>query len=196
MLRLPVKINGVNNLSDARYGAGMGVEMMGFCVTDHYLRHIPADKINGITGWIAGVEIVAECYVEDRVEEVMDKVSSIQASRVELGFAQYQSLRYQLTTASLVRCNLSEASQLGILKEGDVLHLKLSKNDLASLSQIAALCAQYITLLDIDVFRIAELEQLLEAANPHGISLDGGNELSPGLIDFERLAEVLEFLEV
>ena len=44
-------------------------------------------------------------------------------------------------------------------------------------------------------FDITEIEKLLNEAQPYGLSHDGGNELSPGLSDFEHLAEVLEYLE-
>jgi phosphoribosylanthranilate isomerase len=40
-LSIPVIVNSVNNLSDARYAAGMGVEFMGFEVdedSDRYLK--------------------------------------------------------------------------------------------------------------------------------------------------------------
>jgi len=61
-LKTIVKISNVTNLSDARYCAGMGVELMGFNVdpqSDDYIDHI---KFRQIIDWIEGVKFVAEMH--------------------------------------------------------------------------------------------------------------------------------------
>ena len=57
MLKTKVKVSAIENLSDARYCAGMGVEWLGFSMTD-----VPLDKFNEIRNWLSGVQIVGEAF--------------------------------------------------------------------------------------------------------------------------------------
>lgn len=66
MLHLPVKVNSITNLTDARFCAGMGVEMLGFSMSEKHIRHIEADKVNGITGWLSGIKVVSEFYFGEK----------------------------------------------------------------------------------------------------------------------------------
>ena len=59
MLKTVVKISNVTNLSDARYCAGMGVEMLGFSIDEAAETYVDLKKFNDIRSWIAGVQIVA-----------------------------------------------------------------------------------------------------------------------------------------
>ncbi len=53
-----VIVNGVNNLSDARYCAGMGVDMIGFNLDESQPGFMPAADLQDIAGWVAGVKLV------------------------------------------------------------------------------------------------------------------------------------------
>ena len=55
MLKTKVKVSSIENLSDARYCAGMGVEWLGFPLA------MPVEKLEEIRNWLAGVQIVGEC---------------------------------------------------------------------------------------------------------------------------------------
>jgi phosphoribosylanthranilate isomerase len=50
-----VKVSGVQDLSNARYCAGMGVEFLGFNVDT-----LSPAQLNEIRSWLAGIQIVAE----------------------------------------------------------------------------------------------------------------------------------------
>jgi hypothetical protein len=54
MLKTKVKVSSIENLSDARYCAGMGVEWLGFPLA------MPLEKFAEIRNWLAGVQIVGE----------------------------------------------------------------------------------------------------------------------------------------
>jgi phosphoribosylanthranilate isomerase len=60
MLTRTVKISNVTNLSDARYCAGMGVEMLGFSIDEDSPNYISPKKFEDICSWLAGVTLVAE----------------------------------------------------------------------------------------------------------------------------------------
>ena len=59
-LKTLVKIGGITNLSDARYCAGMGVDMLGFHVIQGQPNYISPESFQQIRGWITGPLIVAE----------------------------------------------------------------------------------------------------------------------------------------
>jgi len=195
MLRLPVKINGVNNLSDARYCAGMGVDMIGFSISENHPRHLPSDKINGITGWLSGIQVVAEAYFGERLPLILEKTDLIHAGAIEIDAVIYKELSIQ-PFPIIYRLNIQEWISLRlVLGDNDLLHLVLQKEEVSEISLIKTICSTHRTLLNVSLLDLPQIEKLLLQTSPFGISLDGGNELSPGIIDFEHLAEVLEYLE-
>jgi phosphoribosylanthranilate isomerase len=50
-LKTLVKASEVNNLSDARYCAGMGVEMLGFCLDENHPKFIELARLREISVW-------------------------------------------------------------------------------------------------------------------------------------------------
>ena len=59
-LKYFVKVGNVNNLSDARYCSAMGVNQLGFKLSDFGNNDSTIDNIKEIIGWINGVDTVAE----------------------------------------------------------------------------------------------------------------------------------------
>jgi phosphoribosylanthranilate isomerase len=59
-LKTFVKVSGVNNLSDARYCAGMGVDVLGFNIDTLTQDYISPEKFVAIQGWLSGVSFAAE----------------------------------------------------------------------------------------------------------------------------------------
>ncbi|MBC7388731.1 MAG: hypothetical protein H7329_05950 [Opitutaceae bacterium] len=195
MLRIPVKINGVNNLSDARYCAGMGVEMMGYSVSENHERYIPVEKINGISGWISGIKIIAESYLGEDSETIIQRAENIAAQAIEIE-AGFYSLEIFKGKNLICRVEMNELNRvLPKIPAESVLHLKIKKSDVKELLEIAKICAERETILNVSELDLNEIELILKETKLYGLSLDGGNELSPGLRDFEDLANVLEYLE-
>src|SRR5690606_27876233 len=62
MLKTQVKVGNISNLSDARYCAGMGVDMLGFAVIPGQEDYVPEPLYQDLRGWISGPAIVAELY--------------------------------------------------------------------------------------------------------------------------------------
>ncbi|MFT5570936.1 MAG: phosphoribosylanthranilate isomerase, partial [Cyclobacteriaceae bacterium] len=56
-----VKISNVSNLSDARYCAGMMVDILGFEISDPTNEfYVGPDTFKELTGWIAGIDYAGE----------------------------------------------------------------------------------------------------------------------------------------
>ena len=74
-LKTLVKISEVNNLSDARYCAGMRVAFLGFSLDKTNSRFISPSKFKEITKWVSGVAFVGEVAPPD-----LPKVDQLLAS--------------------------------------------------------------------------------------------------------------------
>jgi phosphoribosylanthranilate isomerase len=195
-LKTLVKLSNVNNLSDARYGAGMGVSLMGFNFSDKTGKAITKESFAEITGWISGVELVAE--FTDESFEVIERalmgfeVQYIQTENIEV-IGQAQALQVPVIYKSTALPLLSSLPE-GMLKlaqyvlvEGEtILHEE-------ALQQIAALARQYPVIVGGDV-QPQHLDVLLTLPVA-GIALQGGDEIRPGFKDFDSMADILEQLE-
>ena len=61
-LKTFVKISSVNNLSDARYCAGMGVDIIGFDLHEGSDHYVSPSKFKEIERWISGVKLAGYAY--------------------------------------------------------------------------------------------------------------------------------------
>ena len=89
-LRTFVKINKVNNLTDARYFAAMGVDYLGFCCNTGTELYCSPSKIKEITDWVQGPTFVMELDGWQSEEEVKTVIDSGMAQAIHFGaFATY-----------------------------------------------------------------------------------------------------------
>lgn len=203
-LRTFVKVSGVNNLSDARYCAGMGVDQIGFNVDPTHADHISLEKFREITEWITGVEFVGE--MQD---------------------GSYEILKNHLGNYDINYLQLDNPAKIGEMKLlGFALILKIQVDQKNSISDIEHVLSQYqkelaYFIIDSDeknydqnllnsILDLAKkypivlgygvtennVNELIENSDIRGISLKGGNEIRPGYKDFDDLANILEAIEV
>lgn len=203
MLKTVVKISNVTNLSDARYCAGMGVEMLGFSIDETVASYVDLKKFNDIRSWIAGVQIVAETELTE---------ASLLLEKIE----RYQPNAIQISNAELLPWLKSETAKPLILKvEADqdadtiedimvqnapyVTYFLLESSSDASLSGdwpdfLNTLSARFSILLGFGI-TTENASFLLDDINISGIALQGGEEIRPGYKEFGDLMDVLEALE-
>ncbi len=194
-LKAVVKISGVTNLSDARYCAGMGVEMVGFDLRPDSSEYINPLKFQEITGWIAGVKLVGEVHglAEDSIREQLVKypLDYLEIDDLSLvGPLQNTGIPLIVKVDSncdpekvLAECK-SNAHIVYVLLEAD------PDADRAIVSQLAALPL----LVGYQVSTTQAIE-LMETTETKGIALKGSNEIKPGFKDYDELSEILEALE-
>ncbi|UHG89224.1 N-(5'-phosphoribosyl)anthranilate isomerase [Spirosoma oryzicola] len=198
-----VKISNVTNLSDARYCAGMGVDMLGFSMDTESPDYVDPKKFEEIKSWVAGVQIVGE-------------TASTDPETIESLLETYQPDLLQVDEAALL-------PYLGTFGKPLILRVDLSLltlDQLDSLLQTGAAGAEYVLLeskaplhLDAELKgalqRIANRHSVLlgtgiSAQNVHellaelpvrGIALSGGDEERPGNKEFGELMDILEAIE-
>ena len=198
-----VKIDGVTNLSDARYCAGRYVDVLGFNLEESSQKFLNPTQYEEITGWVSGLEFAAEFETEeaDIIQLKLEKypnITWIQHQRLDTLLKLKdtgKNLIFQADIAELAHIESQVAEKLQsegvyLLLKAD--HEKLNKDELTTIS-ILAKSIQVILGSGISAFNV---KKLVDDLGLFGISLEGGEEIKPGLKDFDELADILEELEV
>src|SRR4051812_19134719 len=107
-LKTVVKVGNISNLSDARYCAGMGVDMLGFRVLEKQENFISPRLFQEIRGWVSGPKVVAEVYGLESPEQLLAIVSNYAPDYFELSLSAYRTFNDHLTLPSLVFITLEE----------------------------------------------------------------------------------------
>ncbi len=203
-LKTLVKISNVTNLSDARYCAGMGVDMLGFSMDADAPDYVDPQKFAGIRSWVAGVQIVGETRSTDpdQIEQLLEtyQPDALQVDEAALlpylhTFGKPLLLRIDLAQVTLNQLEtliqISAAGADYLLLETDApVHLDADLK--ATLSRVAA---RFPVLLGSGI-TTDTIHELLAELPLHGVALRGGNEERPGNKEFGELMDILETLEV
>lgn len=168
MLKCKVYVGGINNLSDARYCAGMMVDFLGFNIAK-----IGKQRFSEITHWVEGIDIVIEFTENESVKEINNYIAEYHVKYVALNEMK------EGVNANIILLSDQHAS-------GDYTFVAVDKDSDSTAKK---------QLVKGDV-QPDELDALLAKPNVEGIYLQGGSEIQPGIKDFEGLADILEALEM
>ncbi len=204
-LQTYVKVSGISNLSDARYCAGMGVEVLGYSFDPTDAHHVLPEQYMGISAWVSGVQNAAEfnnCTPE-QIEEQLALYGSVDL--VQITDYRHLPLLKKLEIPLALKLNVSAYRNLDHL--GDI--LREAQQDVAYflieneteekeeewLNVVLELADQYPVLLGFGVTPQNVLS-LIENSSLKGIALQGGEETKPGFKTYDELADILEVLEI
>lgn len=201
-LTIPVILNSVNNLSDARYAAGMGVEFMGFEVEASGERYVSPDLYKAITAWLSGVQTVIEVAV------LTPAVLTIIQEQYQPDFIQFESVegisQSDLADLPCIQKIIISTGQEAkifnnlaqyIFSEANYVLLELS--DWTNWTEFQQLITEINTAYPVIWSLPIEKEDaaLIQEIELKGISLKGGDEQRPGWKDLDQLIDILEALE-
>jgi phosphoribosylanthranilate isomerase len=206
MLSTFVKISNVTNLSDARYCAGMGVDMLGFSVDENTASYVAPKKYAEIRAWVAGVQLVAESS-ETNPRKLLASLAEYEYDALQVEDPDLLVyLKSELDKPLLLRVDVNhyEADELDALMSryaSEVTYFLLESAHEAQLTgewkgYLAMLAQEYPILLGFGLNQEELLPELIEALGIQGITLRGGAELRPGYKDFGALRDILEALEI
>jgi len=174
-LKAKVKVGRVTNLSEARYCAGMGVDMLGFPVGDGGLK---PEQYKQLIEWVSGPEFVLEVH-QTQAMDLKEITDNYPGHYIEIGLHQLEWLS---------REDLDFVVALG---SGDLAQVAGKKN------------VKFVEILDWNGEVVKSTVPLLLNTNNvdavlslnAGIALNGSDEDKPGIKDYSEIAEVLEALE-
>ena len=190
----PLLIRGINNLSDARYCAGMGADKITFVLDPALPGHLTATTVKELASWVAGVELIGE-FDQLGAPEINALAAECGLDAVLLPAHRAADLPdlappayLELTPQALPTAAPLPPAALGLLLE---LPAAPSPETLATLAALAARCPLWLGPgLDPDLAR-----QLATQLPLAGLAFPSGNEVKPGLRDFDQLEAVFEALE-
>lgn len=204
-LKTFVKVSGVSNLSDARYCAGMGVDVLGFSFDPSEQHHVSPDQYIAITEWISGVQNTAEftsCTPQE-IEAQLAQYGNVDLLQVRdhRQLPLLKSLQLPLILKIDISAHHELASVAEVMRKAqqDVRYFLLeheSEEDKPGwLDDMLRLADQYPVLLGFGI-TAENVPTLIENSNIQGIALKGGEEIKPGYKSYDELADILEVIEV
>jgi phosphoribosylanthranilate isomerase len=196
MLKTTIKVSNLNNLSDARYCAGMGVEMLGFSMDE-----LDFDKFKEMRGWLAGIQIVGETEAMN-VSTILELVEKYQPDFLQISNWEDVAEIQRIGKPIVLKVDFATANLPALFQttKGFVEYFVLENSDEfgviddVTLSQLDAWSFHYPILLGFGV-KESNANDLLEQTQLTGFALKGGNEIRPGFGDSEDLMNILEVLE-
>ena len=195
---MKVKVGNITNLSDARYCAGMGVDMLGFAIGKVDGQGVDSTKFKEITDWISGPELILE-LLEGAVDGISEKynVSLIELSASEI--SKLNSLKSGQHFIIRIDLNDWKQHQKDLLKNIDVIKYLIVTNS-HNLNEhevkgiVGEIASDFSVLLGFEI-NVRLLEEYLRWPIA-GLALNGSEETSPGIKDYDHLSSILEHLEI
>jgi phosphoribosylanthranilate isomerase len=205
MLTQTVKISNVTNLSDARYCAGMGVEMLGFSIDESSQNYIAPKKFEEICSWISGISLVAETQ-ETNPENIILALNAypVQAIQIEhMDMIPYLagSIEHKIILrVSADTYDHTEISSIVNRYSNDVAYFLVESESNALLTTewlqaLGTLSEDHAILVGFGLENETDVAKLTEQYPNIGIALRGSEEIRPGYKDFGSMMDILEALE-
>jgi phosphoribosylanthranilate isomerase len=204
-LKTFVKISSVNNLTDARYCAGMYVNQIGFDIDPDSTDHIFPEKYKEITAWLSGVDYVGE-FNDASPEIILETVKQYPGiACIEIKNHTHIPLLLDSGYGLILKKEIASDSDLEDLLSNEVgfptnhMTLLLTSTTLNAegntLTLIRKLAEKFEVLLGFGL-SAENVGTLIEDTGIKGIAMEAGDEIKPGLKDFDQLADILELLEL
>ncbi|MEJ2004922.1 MAG: N-(5'-phosphoribosyl)anthranilate isomerase [Cyclobacteriaceae bacterium] len=193
-LKSLVKLSNVNNLSDARYGAGMGVGMMGFPLDEG--SSVSIEQFKEITSWVEGPQLVAE-FDDPDTNRILEVISSCHPDIIQLRETNLLSALSHIEIPVILSWPIGKMEAVPQHFTIDYLLIEPEGNAELSTAQketIKILAKDYKVLLGAGI-NPANVMALIEELPVEGLSLKGGDEIRAGYKDYDELADILELLE-
>ncbi|MEJ8802427.1 hypothetical protein [Pontibacter sp. H249] len=203
-LRTSVIVNGINNLSDARYCAGMGVDIIGFNLKLDDPQRMQSETLKEIIGWVSGVQLAGEFerakpdVINDLAEEfkldyiqlntpyLIDEIEEINRPVIQKIFINKDTVDSELLEMMELYSSVVDSF---IIYSDDF--TSVDETNTKFLKEIAKQFKIYVGFgLDKN-----NITAILKQIKPAGIGLQGGHEIKPGLKDFDELQEIFEEIE-
>jgi len=173
-----VKVSAITNLSDARYCAGMGVDMLGFNVVENSPNYVSPTFFQELRGWFTGPKVVAEIYGLRAAAELPSILESYKPDLLELSTREWSLVKDTVSIPIVLQIHPGEL--IPSLPAG-------------SLLIDSSMHTNYKTLFDSN--NNVELAQQALSKNFAGLIVYGTPELQAGQKTYEGLADILEMLD-
>lgn len=193
-LKTLVKVGNITNLSDARYCAGMGVEILGFNAIANSGNFVDQKNYQDIRGWLSGPKFAIEIYNFGSTD-LQKIIQNYAPDFLELDAEDLLRLPKNINVPLIV--SLDESSY-----NSHEAHVKqwaptiayvivpFAENDFFK----DGVGNDFQVLLSYEEH--GDIQPMFDNKHIKGIVLSGSAEIKPGLKDYDHLTEVLEKLDI
>jgi len=198
-LRTLVKISSVNNLSDARYAAGMGVELLGFDLEESSANYVSPEEFAAITNWVSGVKFVGEIQVTN--QEILSKVMEdypLDYIQVNNPTAESNIQHWPLPLiVKVAKPDIAYMAEVLRTYSSNASWFLIETNKSLN-AEVLSWCSKQSKDFPIILGNNVTAKNVLDLVDSGfiGVALSGGKEIKTGYTDFDKLADVLEVLEI
>ncbi|WP_341225018.1 hypothetical protein [uncultured Arcticibacterium sp.] len=183
MLKKEVLVNGISNLSDARYCAGMFVDYLCFELNPEHPDFISVEKMVEIKNWVSGPKIGG------RISNWPDNLTLEQWQDLALDYL-------IISDSSLINAARAKVGELFFEVKGSNRNQDLNDFEHILISD-ASLVGEinHQSLFVGGNIELDNLEEKVQNNDIKGLALKGSHEERPGESKYEDLMDVLEALE-
>ncbi len=203
-LKTLVYIRNVDNLSDARYCAGMGADLIGFKLDPQGMKGLSSKQYSEIINWLSGIRVVGE-FGESSFEVIKEHIDQYKPDLLLIRDPEevhnYSTLGIPLILSiNMHGLNIDEIRSTMNFCTGTVEYFLLETSDgkadaVQYENDIITYSETYPLLLGFGVTK-ENVDDILEKWSLAGISLQGSEEIRPGYKDYDDLADILEEIEM
>jgi phosphoribosylanthranilate isomerase len=191
-----VKISTVNNLSDARYCAGMEVNQIGFNIEPENEDFTDVQKFNEISGWLSGVEFVGEIG-DSSTDKIADTIKGYNLGAIQVANPKQVSEAKAAGLPLILKVDMAMITEdlFKSLKD-DVSYFLIESFFEGEISpDLLELAATYPIVMAFG-YDASTINNLISNQNLKGIAIKGGKEERPGFKNFDEMADILEAIEI
>ena len=191
-----IYIRDVNNLSDARYCAAMGADLIGFRLDPSKEESLSPAKCKEIAGWISGVKIVGE-FGSASQGEIREFTTSINVDYILAESGSNLKNLGALEKPLIIQTTMEawkSGSPAGINQYNAAYLLLTSESNLTKIPKAEDLNINLPVILGFGI-TAQNVAALSGDSGFEGISLTGGSEERPGYKDYDEMADILEALQ-
>ncbi|WP_299760487.1 hypothetical protein [uncultured Pontibacter sp.] len=203
-LRTSVIVNGINNLSDARYCAGMGVDVIGFNLKLDDPERLQPETLKEIMGWVAGVKTAGE-FLRARPDIINEMAQEYKLDYIQLDVPylidEIEEINQPVIQKVFINKDTVESELLEMMElySPYVHSFIIFSDDFTTIDDtnsrfLEAITKKFKTYIGFGIDK-GNINSVLNNLKPTGIGLQGGHEIKPGLKDFDELAEIFEEIE-
>jgi len=197
-LKYFVKVGNVNNLSDARYCSAMGVNQLGFKLSDFGNNDSTIDNIKEIIRWINGVDIVAEFDNND-----VEFINSI----IKMELFDFIQLNHKIHINDInidpkkIIISINHNDEFNeffiddFIKEfSEISYLIIENVELFTSSQLYKFSNNFKILINPTLSFIKN-EDLISKYSLLGFNLFGSEEIKAGFKDYNSISDILDLIQ-
>jgi phosphoribosylanthranilate isomerase len=195
-----IKLNAINNLSDARYASAAGIHFGGFNFNTDHPRFITPIKAKEIIDWLSGIFIVGE-FGNVSTQHINEVGYLLNLDAVEIIITPSTVTLEGIDFSAFARIKTSQFTSNQLAQTLAKLYPSVAcfviETNAYELQILQSILEPYMdkVFLDLDL-KATEYTALCNAMKPEGVCLNAGDEEQPGIKDFDEIAEILDSLMV